>query len=197
MYKVYIYTNKINGKQYCGITNRTLYRRSEGNGYGYIRSSYKTRTRFANAILKYGWENFESEVLYEVNTLEEASELEIKTIAEKDLTNPKHGYNIHFGGTKVNPSSCSRKGKQNGMYGKGYKLKGAKNGRATRILVIYQNGKEKYFDTQKEAREYLGISKDMFMSLRDYDGKFQFSIMTNKSKIEKNKHIEGLEVKIM
>ena len=128
MYKVYIYTNKINGKQYCGITNRTLYRRSEGNGYGYIRSSYKTRTRFANAILKYGWENFESEVLYEVNTLEEASELEIKTIAEKDLTNPKHGYNIHFGGTKVNPSSCSRKGKQNGMYGKGYKLKGAKNG---------------------------------------------------------------------
>lgn len=50
MYKVYLYTNRINNKKYCGITNRTLERRSEGNGKGYIRTDYKSRTRFANAI---------------------------------------------------------------------------------------------------------------------------------------------------
>lgn len=194
MYQVYLYTNKINGKKYCGITNRTLHRRSEGNGMGYIRTRYKTKTKFANAILKYGWENFIPEVLYQVETKEEACELEIKTIKELDLTNDEFGYNLHFGGNMVNSEYCSRKGKDNGMYGNGHKLKGGKNGRATKVLLKYPNGVEKYFNTQKEAREFLNISKDMFYSLRDYNGKFKFSKMTNKSKIEKNKHIENIEV---
>lgn len=83
------------------------------------------------------------------------------------------------------------------MFGKGYKLKGSKNGRATKVKVILVDGRELLFDTQKQAREFLNISKDMFYSIRDYDGKFSFSIMTNKSKIEKNKHLIGVEVQIL
>ena len=198
MYKVYLYTNKHNGKKYCGITNRTLEVRSEGNGYGYIRSTSKNgKTRFANAILKYGWESFVPEILYEVETKEEAFNLEIKTIHELDLTNPNNGYNLHFGGTRVNPIYCSRKGEQNGMFGKGYKLEGSKNGRSIKTKVILRDGKEILFNTQKQAKEYLGISKDMFLSIRDYDGKFKFSNRTNKSKIEKNKHLIGVEVQVL
>lgn len=197
MYKVYLYTNRINNKKYCGITNRTLKQRSEGNGYGYIRTEYKSKTRFANAILKYGWDAFIPEVLYEVETDQEAFDLEIKTIADLNLTNPKHGYNLHFGGTRVNPEHCARKGEQNGMFGKGYKLEGSKNGRASKVKIILVDGKEIYFDTQKQAREFLNITKDMFYSIRDYDGKFVFSIMTNKSKIEKNKHLIGVEVQVL
>ena len=197
MYKVYLYTNRINNKKYCGITSRTLEQRSEGNGYGYIRTAYKSKTRFANAILKHGWDNFSPEILYEVETEQESFDLEIKTIAEMNLTNPDYGYNLHFGGTRVNPEHCSRKGKNNGMFGNGHKLQGSKNGRAKKVKIILTDGKEILLDTQKEAREYLNITKDMFYSIRDYDGKFNFSIMTNKSKIEKNKHLIGVEVQIL
>lgn len=194
MYKVYLYTNKVNGKKYCGITNRTLEKRSEGNGFGYIRSVYEAKTKFARAILKYGWENFIPEILYEVETKEEACELEIQTIKDMRLTEDEFGYNIHFGGTRVNPEYCGRPGKQNGMYGKGYKLQGAKNGRATKVKIILSNNETIFFDTQKEAREYLGIGKDMFRSIRDFDGKFEFYKATAKSKVEKNKHLTGVEV---
>ena len=100
-------------------------------------------------------------------------------------------------GTRVNPEHCARKGEQNGMFGKGYKLEGSKNGRASKVKIILVDGKEIYFDTQKQAREFLNITKDMFYSIRDYDGKFVFSIMTNKSKIEKNKHLIGVEVQVL
>lgn len=83
------------------------------------------------------------------------------------------------------------------MFGKGYKLEGSKNGRASKVKIILVDGKEIYFDTQKQAREFLNITKDMFYSIRDYDGKFVFSIMTNKSKIEKNKHLIGVEVQVL
>ena len=197
MYKVYLYTNRINNKKYCGITSRTLEQRSGVNGFGYIRTVYKSKTRFANAILKYGWDNFSPEILYEVETEQEAFDLEIKTIAEMNLTNPDYGYNLHFGGTRVNPEHCSRKGENNGMFGNGHKLQGSKNGRAKKVKITLTDGKEILLNTQKEAREYLNITKDMFYSIRDYDGKFNFSIMTNKSKIEKNKHLIGVEVQIL
>lgn len=80
------------------------------------------------------------------------------------------------------------------MYKKGYKLLGRNNGRSREVKVILQNGEILKFDTQKEAREYLNISKDMFRSVRNYNGKFEFSIMTNKDKIEKNKHLIGIEI---
>lgn len=172
MYKVYIYTNIVNNKKYCGITNRTLQKRSEGNGYGYIRTEYKSKTRFANAILKYGWESFKPEILYEVETKEEAMDLEIKTIAELNLTNPDYGYNLHFGGTMVNPEFCSRKGEQNGMFGKGYKLQGAKNGRALKVEMILEDGSKTIFSTQKECREFLRIDKHTMIIIKNNDGPY-------------------------
>lgn len=195
MFKVYLYTNIINNKKYCGITNRSLKIRSEGNGFGYMRSN--PNSRFAKAIRKHGWENFKPEILYEVETKEEAMNLEIETIAKLNLTDFKFGYNLHFGGTWVNPEHCARKGKQNGMYGKGYKLEGSKNGRANRVEIILGNNRKIYFDTQKQGREYLGISKYVFTKILNYNGKYKLSIHSSKRYTKNNKHLENVEINIV
>lgn len=93
-YKVYVYTNKINGKKYVGQTCRTLkIRAGSKKGQG-----YKHCIRFYNAIQKYGIENFEAKILYDNLSLEEANKFEIKTISELKTTDSKYGYNICTGG---------------------------------------------------------------------------------------------------
>lgn len=61
------------------------------NGKGYSKNK-----KFYNAIKKHGWENFSHEILAEVNTPQEADDLEIKYIKEYDTI--KNGYNITPGG---------------------------------------------------------------------------------------------------
>lgn len=93
-YYLYCHTNKINSKKYFGITCQNPKKRWK-NGYG-----YKTKY-FYNAIQKYGWDNFEHEILFEGLTFEEAKQLEIKYIAEYHtcIYDEKcHGYNATFGG---------------------------------------------------------------------------------------------------
>lgn len=59
MYTVYQHVNKINGKMYIGITKRTPQDR-----WGHDGSKYKTIPHFYAAIQKYGWNNFEHNILY-------------------------------------------------------------------------------------------------------------------------------------
>ena len=59
-YKIYIHKNKINGKVYIGQTYTSLRTRFGKNGI-----KYKGCPIFYNAIQKYGWDNFEHEILEE------------------------------------------------------------------------------------------------------------------------------------
>lgn len=97
-YCVYIHINKINGKKYCGQTCKNLKSRFGKNGYG-----YKECPRFYNAILKYGWDNFDHVVLQDHLTKEEADKLEIQTIEQYNLTDDEYGYNINQGGQLKQP----------------------------------------------------------------------------------------------
>lgn len=91
-YCVYCHTCKNTGKKYIGITSQKPERRW-ANGNGYRNNEY-----FFRAILKYGWHNFQHEILYTNLHKAEAEKLEISLIAEYETTNPLKGYNIERGG---------------------------------------------------------------------------------------------------
>lgn len=59
MYTVYQHKNKINGKIYIGITKQSPEKRWGING-----CNYKTSPHFYSAIKKYGWGNFEHNILF-------------------------------------------------------------------------------------------------------------------------------------
>lgn len=96
-YKVYCHINKINNKRYYGITMQDINRRWT-NGRTYKPKNENHNSRFYNAILKYGWDNFEHIILCDNLNKKEAEDLEVKFIKEYDTTNPEKGYNIQAGG---------------------------------------------------------------------------------------------------
>lgn len=96
MYTVYCHTNKINGKKYVGITGREVNKRWL-NGKG-----YQDNPHFNNAIKKYGWDNFDHEILYSEITKEKAKKIEIELIKMLKLQDPEYGYNVADGGDLVN-----------------------------------------------------------------------------------------------
>lgn len=85
---IYKHTLKETGQVYIGQTNNIKNR--------WKPSAYKGCTKFYDAIEKYGWDNFEHEILVDGLTLEEANKLETKFIIEYDSIN--NGFNLNTGG---------------------------------------------------------------------------------------------------
>ena len=68
-YIIYAHINKINNKVYVGQTCQNPEKRWDyGSGYK------KHNLHFYNAIKKYGWDNFEHEILFENLTQKEAKQ---------------------------------------------------------------------------------------------------------------------------
>ena len=89
-----MHINKINNKKYVGQTvygDNPKRRWSNGNGY-------RTQSYFWKAIQKYGWENFEHEIVASNLTKKEADNFEILLIEKFDTANPLFGYNVALGG---------------------------------------------------------------------------------------------------
>ena len=93
MYTVYQHKNKINGKIYIGITSQ----KSEDR-WGSQGCNYKSSPHFYSAIQKYGWNNFEHNILFTGLTKEQACLKEQELIKEHDLMNRAFGYNSTSGG---------------------------------------------------------------------------------------------------
>lgn len=110
-YCVYKHTNKINGKIYIGQTKQNPETRWQ-SGYGYRECS-----RFYNAIKKYGWENFEHEILKSDLTLEEANYFEKYYIKFYNSLSP-NGYNLTEGGENYHVSEESRKKRSSSAKGR-------------------------------------------------------------------------------
>ena len=91
-YCIYKHTNKINGMVYIGVTSRNINDRWR-NGKGYTHN-----THFYAAIKKYGWENFDHEILLSGLNREEADQKEKELIAFYKSSNRHFGYNIESGG---------------------------------------------------------------------------------------------------
>ena len=99
----------MNGKVYIGITYDTKYR-WRGSG-----CAYKSNAHFWQAIQKYGWDNFDHEILFDGLTKERACELEIQLILESKSSEREFGYNKSKGGES--PLVVYR-GEMHHMYGK-------------------------------------------------------------------------------
>ena len=95
-YKVYSRVSP-NNKIYIGVTNRSLEKRAGTNGI-----NYKNSPCFYNAILKYGWNNFEHTILADNLTESEAFNFEKILINKLNSNNKEYGYNISAGGVGGN-----------------------------------------------------------------------------------------------
>ena len=93
MYTVYKHQNKINGKIYIGITMQEPEKRWGNNGI-----NYKTSPHFYAAIQKYGWNNFDHDILFENLTHDEACSKEQELIEYYNSMNREFGYNSTSGG---------------------------------------------------------------------------------------------------
>ena len=91
---VYKHINKINGKIYIGITREKKPENRWKNGLGYKHSSH-----LWSAIQKYGWNNFDHEVIASGLTEQEACCMEIDLIKKYKSNNNQFGYNIAEGGS--------------------------------------------------------------------------------------------------
>ena len=93
MYIVYQHKNKINGKVYIGITSQKPEQRWGSQG-----CNYKSSPHFYSAIQKYGWDNFEHNILFTELTKEQACLKEQELIKEYNSINREFGYNSASGG---------------------------------------------------------------------------------------------------
>lgn len=184
-YTVYIHKNKINGKQYIGLTSQHNPTARWRNGKG-----YQQQPKFYNAILKYGWDNFEHIIVKTNLTREEASNLEKNLIIQYDTQNDKKGYNNRDGGIekytlteeqrkirawakgkKFSKEHCKNisNGLKNRVFSEEAKKKmseakliagtfqGKNNPKAQKVICIETN---QIFDTIKEASEIMCINRD-------------------------------------
>ena len=92
MYTVYQHKNKINGKIYIGITSQKPEQRWGSQG-----CNYKSSPHFYSAIQKYGWDNFEHNILFVELTKEQACLKEQELIKEYNSMNREFGYNSTSG----------------------------------------------------------------------------------------------------
>ena len=81
-----------NGKAYIGITSKKPEHRWN-HGRAYYQNKY-----FSNAIQKYGWDNFNHEILEENLSREKACELEKYFIKKFRSNEADYGYNLSAGG---------------------------------------------------------------------------------------------------
>lgn len=106
-YCIYSHTNLINGKKYIGQTKyRDDPQRRWHYGYGYQGCEV-----FNKAIQKYGWDNFEHEILLDGLTREEANLYEesyIKLYHTCVMDENCWGYNLTYGGNNRLISDATR-----------------------------------------------------------------------------------------
>lgn len=98
IYTIYKATNIINGKSYIGFDSNFPERRREHKN---LTKKSDINTIFHKAIIKYGWDNFDWEILYQsydrdhtLNTMENHFIIEHNTYAGY----PNGGYNLTLGG---------------------------------------------------------------------------------------------------
>lgn len=177
-YKVYKHTNLINDKVYIGITKQEPKRRWQ-NGFGYVDNDY-----FYKAIIKYGWNGFKHEILFDNLTKEQAQQKEIELIRKFQSNNRKFGYNLSKGGETCEENFNKKYGKDN------------HKSRKIKVFDAKSNKLLKTFESQTQASIELrinrkGITKNCLGKSKTYKGfifEYDDCEFTKPIKCERGKH---------
>lgn len=94
---VYRFTNRASNKVYIGQSVKTLHQRIWLHDWS-VRNNSKQAIHCA--IRKYGWENFNTEIVYAANSQLELDAMETFFIILHQSFRPQHGYNRTRGGYK-------------------------------------------------------------------------------------------------
>lgn len=148
-YKVYIIKSLINDKCYIGYTKHTLNHRLSTH-FRCAKKNSMSNNKFANAILKYGIDNFLISLLFECDNKEEALNKEIFYIKEYDSV--KNGYNSSKGGEVggISGKHADFSGSKNPFYGK-------KHSEETKLKIAqreYKKGEDHHFYKTKTKTSF-------------------------------------------
>lgn len=161
-YTVYIHRNIINNKCYVGITGQKVNERWR-KGEGYLtkgRTGNYCQPKFAKAIRKYGWENFEHIIWAEHLSHDDACRAERLLIAIWDTV--KNGYNISNGGEGT--TGVSRFGETNPFYGKHHSDK-------TKAMISKANKGNQYWLGKKHTDQ----TKELLRGPKSYEHRMSLS----------------------
>lgn len=131
---IYITTNLVNNKIYIGQHKASKFEPDKYIGSG---------TLLAEAIKKYGIQNFKNELLCECRSQEELNEKEVYYIAIYNTTDRTLGYNIKLGG---NQTPCPDSVKE--------KISAQNKGKYLDHVHIYKKDQEKHI-AKEELNKYL------------------------------------------
>ena len=106
IYSIYKATNKINGKCYIGFDSKWPHRKS-----AHKLSSQTQDYKFYRAIRKYGWDNFEWELIYQSKDKEHTKDI-METFFINDYNSFNNGYNSTKGGDGLLGVNHSQQTKQ-------------------------------------------------------------------------------------
>lgn len=158
---VYMHVNRANGKKYIGITSMNPLDRWQ-NGKGYHKNKH-----FTDAIMRYGWDNFDHLILFSGLTKEEACAKEQALIAEHKTQDKHYGYNLTSGGECFHHSEESKRLMSARRMGKGTgkrspeviaNMKASHGGGAEKVAVVcIESGK--VYDSINDAARATGVNK--------------------------------------
>lgn len=144
-YTIYEHVSK-DGKRYIGITSQKLRVRWR-NGEGYAKNIH-----FYRSIQKYGWDNFQHNIIAENIDEENTKKMEKELIKKYNTTNPLYGYNITDGGETRQP--CPEHVKKI----LSEKLKGVKKSEETKKKISEAAKKRKYGKLTEETKKKISKS---------------------------------------
>jgi len=160
-YKIYLITNRLDGKIYIGKTKKSLEERWEGH----IRRARTKDWWFGRAINKYGREAFHIVEIDETPDFDTANKLEMMYIQLMESYKPEFGYNGTFGGDGVRPTIESRKKLSLALKGK---FVGSKHPMYGRKHTNRQREANIISKTGNQFRRHKEYTTEQILDLYDY-----------------------------
>ena len=171
-----------NGKSYIGITSQPLEKRFE-NGRG-----YKKCPKMNNAILKYGWNNIEHELLFSGLSKEDAEAKEIELIAFYGSV--ENGYNTDHGGNTSGTHSIETRSKIS-IGGKGKKKPPVSKERKQYLSEYFSGSRNPFYNKHHSEETKTKQSEFMKGNQHNKGNHHTEEFKRNKSELMKDKYSNG------